>query len=151
MVVFSQGEDGLLRYQGRLCVPDVGDLRQHILAEAHNSRYSIHPGATKMYRDLREVYWLNVMKRDIADFVNKCPNCQQVNVEHQKPGEMTRQIDIPTWKWEVINMNFITVLPCTCRTHDLIWVIVDRMTKSSRFLAVKSTYSIEDYAKLYIN
>ena len=48
--VFSKGGDGLLRYQGRLCVPDVGELRQHILAEAHNSRYSIHPGATKMYQ-----------------------------------------------------------------------------------------------------
>ena len=55
--VFSQGGDGGLRYQGRLCVPDVGELRQHILAEAHNSRYSIHPGATKMYLNLREVYW----------------------------------------------------------------------------------------------
>ena len=40
--------DGVLRYQGRLCVPDVGELRQDILAEAYNSRYSIHPGATKM-------------------------------------------------------------------------------------------------------
>ena len=55
--VFSLGGDGVLRYQGRLCVPDVGELRQHILAEDHNSKYSIHPGATKMYRDLREVYW----------------------------------------------------------------------------------------------
>ena len=54
--VFSQVGGGVLRYQGRLCVPNVGELRQHILAEAHNSRYSIHPGATKMYRDLREVY-----------------------------------------------------------------------------------------------
>ena len=51
--VFSQGGDGVLRYRGRLCVPDVGDLRQHIIVEAHNSRYSIHSGATKMYRDLR--------------------------------------------------------------------------------------------------
>ena len=78
--VFSQGGYGVLRYQGRLCVPDVGDFRQHI--EAHNSRYSIHPGATKMYRDLREVYWWNGMKSDIADFVSKCPNCHQVKVEH---------------------------------------------------------------------
>ena len=149
--VFSQGGDGVLRYQGRLCVPDVGELRQHILAEAHNSRYFIHPGATKMYRDLREVYWWNGMKRDIADFVAKCPNCQQVKVEHQKPGGMTQEIDIPTWKWEVINMDFITGLPRTRRQHDSIWVIVDRVTKSSRFLAVKTTDSAEDYAKLYIN
>ncbi|KAH0655152.1 hypothetical protein KY285_030034 [Solanum tuberosum] len=149
--VFSQGGDGVLRYQGRLCVPDMGELRQHILTEAHNSRYSIHPGATKMYRDLREVYWWNGMKRDIANFVAKCPNCQQVKVEHQKPGGMTQEIDIPTLKWEVINMDFITGLPRTRRQHDSIWVIVDRVTKSSHFLAVKTTDSAEDYAKLYIN
>ena len=53
--VFSQGGDGVLRYQGRLCVPDVGELRQHILSKTHNSRYSIHTGSTKMYRNLQEV------------------------------------------------------------------------------------------------
>ena len=80
--VFSQRGDVVLRYQGRLCVPDVGELRNHILAEAHNSRYSIHPGATKMYHDLREVYLWNGMNRDIADFVSKFPNCSQVKVKH---------------------------------------------------------------------
>ena len=50
----------------------------------------------------------------------------------------------------MINMYFITGLPRTRRHHDSIWVIVDRMTKSSRFLAVKTTYSAEDYAKLYL-
>jgi len=50
--VFSQGGDGVLRYQGCLCVPNVGELRQQILTEAHNSRYSIHIGDTKMYHDL---------------------------------------------------------------------------------------------------
>ncbi|WMV32800.1 hypothetical protein MTR67_026185 [Solanum verrucosum] len=139
--VFSQGGDGVLRYQGRLCVHDVGELRQNILAEAYNSRYSIHPGATKMYRDLREVYWWNGMKRDIADFMAKCPNCQHVKIEHQKPGGMTHEIDISTWKWEVINMDFITGLPRTRRQHDSIWVIVDRVTMSSRFLVVKTTDS----------
>ena len=74
--VFSHAGDGVLRYQDRLCVPDVGELRKHILVEAHYSRYSIHLGATKMYRDLWEVYWWNDMKRDIADFVSKCSNCQ---------------------------------------------------------------------------
>ena len=89
-----------------------------------------------MYRDLREVYWWNGMKRDIADFVSKF---QQVKVEHQKPGGMTQEIDIPTWKWDVIYMDLITGLPRTRTQHDSIWVIVDRMTKSSRFLAVKTT------------
>lgn len=47
-------------------------------------RYSIHPQLTKMYRDLREVYWRNGINKDIAGFVAKCQNCQQVKVEHKK-------------------------------------------------------------------
>ena len=105
--VFFQGGDGVLRYQDRLCVPDVGELRKHILVEAHYSRYSIHLGATKMYRDLREVYWWSGMKRDIEDLVSKYPNCQQVNIEHQKLRGMTQEIDIPTWKRDVIIIYFI--------------------------------------------
>ena len=73
-----------------------------------------------------------------------------MKVEHRKLGGMTQEINIPTWKWDVINMDFITGLPRTRRQYDSIRVIVDRMTKSSRFLAVKTAYSAEDYAKLYL-
>ncbi|KAH0651615.1 hypothetical protein KY284_031527 [Solanum tuberosum] len=107
---FSQGGDGMLRYQVRLCVPDVDGLREQILEDAHSSWYSIHLGATKMYRDLQEVYWWNGMKRDIARFVAKCPNYQQVKVEHQRLGGLSQNISIPTY----------------------------RMTKSSQLIPVKS-------------
>ena len=63
---------------------------------------------------------------------------------------MTQEINIPTWKWVVINMDFNTRLNGTLRQHDSIWVIVDRINKSSRFLAVQTADSIEDYDKLYI-
>ena len=43
---FILGGDAILRYQDRLCVPDVDDLRTRIIVEAHGSRYSIHPGST---------------------------------------------------------------------------------------------------------
>jgi len=147
---FSQGGDGVRRYQGRLCVPVVDALRERILEEAHGSQYSIHPGATKMYRDLREIYWWNGMKGDIASFVAKCPNCQQVKIEHQRPGGLYQDISIPTWKWEDVNMDFVVGLPRTRRQHDSIWVIIDRMTKSSHFLPVKTAFLAEDYAMLYI-
>ncbi|WMV13401.1 hypothetical protein MTR67_006786 [Solanum verrucosum] len=74
--------------------------KEKILEEAHGLRYSIHSGATKMYRGLREVYWWNGLKKDITGFVTKCPNCQQVKAEHQKPRGLSQYIDIPTWKWE---------------------------------------------------
>ena len=140
MEVFSQGGYGVLAYQGRVCVLDVGELRQHILAEAHYYRYFIHPGSTKIYQDQWEVYWLKGNNRDIEDFVSKFPNCQQVKVEHHKPRGMTQDIYIPILKWELINMDFITGLPRTRRQRDSIWVIVDRKTMSYRFLAVMTTY-----------
>ena len=75
--------DGVLRYQGRLCVPNVDGLRNQILEEAHGSRYSIHLGSTMMNHDLRKVFQWEGLKKDKAEFNAKCPNCQQVKAEHQ--------------------------------------------------------------------
>ena len=147
---FKVTPDGVLRYEGRLCVPDTAGQRRQVMGEAHSARYSIHPGSTKMYHDLRCLYWWDGMKKDIAEFVAQCPNCQQVKIEHQKPGGLLQEIEIPTWKWEMINMDFITGLPRTQRKYDSIWVIVDRLTKSAHFLPVRTTYSAEDYARLYV-
>ncbi|WMV46356.1 hypothetical protein MTR67_039741, partial [Solanum verrucosum] len=61
----------------------------------------------------REIYWWNGMKKDISEFVAKCPNCQQVKVEHQKPGSLSQDISIPTWKWADLNMDFVVGLPRT--------------------------------------
>ncbi|XP_070013626.1 uncharacterized protein [Nicotiana sylvestris] len=79
------GDDGVQRVQGRLCVPNVNRLREKILEEAHSSRYSIHPGATKMYRDLRQHYWWWRMK-DIVEYVARCLNFQRVKYEQQRLG-----------------------------------------------------------------
>ncbi|XP_070005497.1 uncharacterized protein [Nicotiana sylvestris] len=96
---FSFGNNnGTLRCQGRLRIPDSDSLQERILAKAHTSRYSVYLGSTKMYHDLKEVYWWNNMKRDVADFVAKCPNCQQVKAEHQRPGGFLISIEISMWK-----------------------------------------------------
>ncbi|XP_070050506.1 uncharacterized protein [Nicotiana tomentosiformis] len=97
---FDITEDGVLRYRGRLCVPNVAGLRRQVMGETHYSRYSIHPGVRKMHHDIREIYWLDGMKKDIAEFVAQCPNCQQVKIKNQKPGGLLQAIEIPTWKWE---------------------------------------------------
>ena len=59
----------MLRYHGRLCVPNIDNLRPNIIAEAHGSWYFIHQGSTKMYHDIMEIYWWEGMKRDISMFV----------------------------------------------------------------------------------
>jgi hypothetical protein len=73
---FSEDDQGVLRYKGRICVPNVKKLKDKILHEAHESAYSIHPGGNKMYHDLKATYWWYGMKRDVAEYVALCDTCQ---------------------------------------------------------------------------
>ena len=148
---FTLTEDDVLFYQNRLCVPNDDNLRRKILNEAHTSPFAMHPGGTKMYQTIKEHYWWNGMKRDIAEFISKCLVCQQVKAEHQVPVGLLQPLSMPEWKWERITMDFVSGLPRTQRNHDAIWVIVDRLTKSAHFLAIKMDYSLERLAELYIN
>ena len=104
-----------------------------------------------MYHDLIHIYWWDGMKKDIAEYVAKCPYCQQVKAEHLKPCSLTQMIEVSTLKWEAINMDFVVGLPRTRRQHNSVWVIVDTMTKFAEFKPVKSTYRDEDYLTLYID
>jgi len=116
---FVVHEDGTLRFQNRLCVPKNGELRKQILEEAHNTRYSVNPGGIKMYRDLRQYFWWNNMKKDVVEYVNKCLICQKVKPEHQRPVGELRPLEIPTWKWESISMHFVMGLPFLPRKRML--------------------------------
>ncbi|EOY08667.1 Retrotransposon protein, Ty3-gypsy subclass, putative [Theobroma cacao] len=149
--MFTKGTDGVLRYGTRLYVPDGDGLRREILEEAHMAAYVVHPGATKMYQDLKEVYWWEGLKRDVAEFVSKCLVCQQVKAEHQKPAGLLQPLPVPEWKWEHIAMDFVTGLPRTSGGYDSIWIVVDRLTKSAHFLPVKTTYGAAQYARVYVD
>ncbi|KAJ9547869.1 hypothetical protein OSB04_020412 [Centaurea solstitialis] len=141
---------GLLTRFGRVWVPRAGTARQTLLEEAHKSKFSIHPGATKMYRDLRTGYWWPGMKRDVARYVESCLTCLKVKAEHQKPHGKMQPLEIPEWKWENITMDLITKLPKTPRKFDAIWVIVDRLTKSALFLAISESSTAEQLAEIYV-
>src|SRR4051812_5478553 len=79
-----------------------------ILQEAHDTPLSIHPGSTKMYRDLRQRFWWTGMKREIAQFVVECDVCRRIKVEHQRPVGTLQPLPIPEWKWDKVSMDFIT-------------------------------------------
>ncbi|KAJ9565224.1 hypothetical protein OSB04_001190 [Centaurea solstitialis] len=148
--LLTEDSRGLKLFQGRIWVPKLCGNRELLLDDAHKSKYSIHPGSTKMYRDLKMNYWWPVMKLDVASYVEKCVTCLQVKAEHQKPYGSWQPLDIPEWKWEHITMDFVTKLPRTLRGHDTIWVIVDRLTKSAHFLEMRETLLMDKLAKLYI-
>jgi hypothetical protein len=77
---FTEDEQGTIWFKTRIYVPEIEHMRQHILREAHDSAYSIHPVSTKMYQDLKEKYWWYGLKRDVATYVATyvalCDVCQ---------------------------------------------------------------------------
>ena len=88
------------------------------------------------------------MKNDIVDFVNRCLTCQKVKAEHQRPAGELQQLEIPEWKWEHLTMDFVVGLPKISEGYDAIWVVIDRLTKSASFIAVRMTYTLEKLAEL---
>ncbi|GKD49430.1 putative reverse transcriptase domain-containing protein [Tanacetum coccineum] len=85
------------------------------------------------------LYWWPGMKKDIAVYVSRCLTCLKVEAEHQRPFGLLQQPEIPEWKWEGITMDFMMKLPRTSSWHDTIWVIVDRLTKSTHFLPMRKS------------
>nr|GFB72084.1 putative reverse transcriptase domain-containing protein [Tanacetum cinerariifolium] len=148
--IFKIRSNGIRYHDKRIWLPLHGGLRDLIMHESHKSKYSIHSGSTKMYQDLRKLYWWPNMKADIATYVSRYLTCAKVKAEHLKPSGLLQQPEIPEWKWENVTMDFVTGIPRTPRGYDSIWVIVDRLTKSAYFLRKKKTDSIEKLGELYL-
>jgi hypothetical protein len=99
-----------------------------------------------MYQDLKQNFWWSNMKVDIAMYVAECDTCHRMKASHLKSAGALQPLSIPMWKWDDISMDFIMGLPLISRKKDSIWVIVDRLTKTTHFIAVHTTYSVQQYA-----
>ena len=97
-VEFSISPDDILHFKGRLCIPDDAQLKEKILSEAHTTPYLVHPGATKMYKDLKEQFWWTGMKKEVAEYVAKCLACKKIKAKHQRPSGELQPLEIPEWK-----------------------------------------------------
>ena len=82
--------------------------------------------------------------------VERCLTCRRVKVEHQRLHGKLQPLEVPQWKWEQISMDFMTKLPRTARGVDAIWVIVDRLTKSTHFLAISESSSTKRLVEIYV-
>ncbi|GAU29258.1 hypothetical protein TSUD_392080 [Trifolium subterraneum] len=147
---FKIDENGVVKFRGRVCVPDVPELKKMIFDEGHKSGLSIHPGLVKMYQDLKNLFWWPRMKKEIAEYVYACLVCQKSKIEHQKPSSLLQPLFIPEWKWDSIAMDFVGGLPKTAKGNEVIWVVVDRLTKSAHFIAIKVRTSVPKLAEIYV-
>ena len=88
------------------------------------------------------------MKKHVKEFVRRCLTCQEVKAEHQRPTRLLQPLEVAKWKWEHITMDFVTRLPRMSQGHEAMWVIVNRLTKFAHFLAVRMTFTLEEFLQV---
>jgi hypothetical protein len=91
---FQVVDDGSWMIEQCLYVSDDEMVKQMVLRDAHESQFTMHPGSTRMYQDLKHHYWWPNMKRELVEYVSKCGICQQVKVEHQRLVEPLQPLQI---------------------------------------------------------
>ena len=82
----------------------------------------------------------------LSVFVKK----KQVKTEHQHPAGLLQPLPIPNWKWEIISLDFITRLPKNQNLNDSIMVVVDKLSKATHFIPVKTTYKDANIADIFL-
>jgi hypothetical protein len=95
---FWKDHQDVIWFGKRLVVPVDPEIKKIILDEAHKSKFSIHPGSTKMYQDLKQNFWWSNMKVDIAKYVAECDTCHRMKASHLKSEGVLQPLSIPMWK-----------------------------------------------------
>lgn len=112
---------GTLWFKGRLCVPQRSEVKDDIFWEVHRTPYTVCPGETKMYCDLKQNVWWKRMNVDIANYVASCEVCQHVKDEHKHPVGLLQPWEVPQWHWDDISMDYVVMLACSPWGEDVIW------------------------------
>ncbi|KAJ9515735.1 hypothetical protein QJQ45_002627 [Haematococcus lacustris] len=148
-----QDTDGLWRISGKdlVVVPNVPELREHILHEMHDAAYAGHVGMTKTLERVTRVFWWNTVRANVRDYVGTCDACQRDKSSNSKPGGLLRPLTVPGYRWEHVSMDLVTKLPTGTHGYDAICVIVDRLSKMVHFVPCKESMNAMAFTRLFIN
>jgi hypothetical protein len=126
------------------------DLRQKIFLSIHASASGGHSGIRVTYQKLKHIFYWPKMKQFITEQIVACPTCQISKTEKVPYPGLLDPLPIPTSKWSAISMDFIEGLPKS-KGHDVILVVVDRLTKYAHFLPLAHPYTVHKVATLFID
>jgi Integrase zinc binding domain len=136
-------------FDDRLCVPKDPDLKNKILTEAHDSRYAINLGETKMYQTLKRHFWWKKMHKEIVQYVVRCLVCQKVKAGRKRPAGLVQPLSKSKHKFDIITIDFITGFPRTRLGHNVVWVIIDMLIQITHFIPFRLETSAEDMERLH--
>ena len=145
----STNSQGLYLRDSRVYVPNDTVIKNSIMFEAHDAKYSGHFGVAKTLKLVERLFWWPNFRKEILHYVNHCPLCQYNKSVQLKPAGLLQPLPIPERPWDSVSFDFIVQLPKTLKGHDAIVVFVDRLTKMVHFQPTTSDVSAEGFAFLW--
>jgi len=146
---WSVTDDGFLRYDKLIYIPDSNDLRLRVLRYKHDHILSGHPGQSKTIDLIRRDYTWPGLRDFVKKYIKSCTTCMRAKPQRHKPYGLLKQLPIPERPWNSISMDFIETLP-TSSDCDSILVVVDRLTKQAIFIPTTIHCTSEDLAVIFI-
>ena len=146
---WSVTDDGFLRQNNLIYIPDSGDLRLRVLRNKHDHILSGHPGQSKTIDLIRRDYTWPGLRDFVKKYIKSCTTCMRAKPQRHKPYGLLKQLPIPERPWNSISMDFIETLP-TSSACDSILVVVDRLTKQAIFIPTTIHCTSEDLAVIFI-
>ncbi|KAJ4802427.1 polyprotein [Rhynchospora pubera] len=142
-------ENGVIKRKGRLYVGSDAAMKEKIMKEFHASSIGGHSGMQATYQRIKRAFYWSGMKREICSFVRECDICQRNKNEHVPYPGLLQPLPIPEKVWDCITMDFIEGLPIS-EGKNVIFVVVDRLTKYAHFMALSHPYSAQGVAKIFM-
>src|SRR3979490_1141631 len=146
---WTQTDDGFLRLDNRIYVPDTENLRLRVLQYKHDHVLSGHFGQNKTEALIRREYTWPGLQTSVVEFCKSCTTCMRSKSQRHKPYSFLKQLPIPERPWNSISMDFIEQLPPSLGFTSIL-VIVCRLTKQSIFIPMVDTITSADLAKLFV-
>lgn len=143
--------EGIYRKDGKAVVPDAETLRSDVLYLIHDSHFGGHVGAERTWEQVQRDFWWPTLRADVNEHVRTCEVCQRDKTSRQLPTGMLQPLEIPERRWESVSMDFITALPETLRGHTQIVVFVDRLSKMTHLVPLKTNATALDVAQCFVH
>jgi hypothetical protein len=141
--------DGLLRYKNKVWVGHVPQLQNRIIATLHSSPIGGHSGVPVTLRRIKQYFAWTGMNAAVHSFVSSCSVCQQAKPDRAKYPGLLQPLPIPEGAWQTISMDFVEGLPHSAG-KNVIFVVMDKFSKYSHFLALSHPFSAVSVAKLFM-
>ncbi|KAI1507079.1 hypothetical protein Ptr86124_013994, partial [Pyrenophora tritici-repentis] len=133
--------NSLVYFRGRLFIPYDDDLRKDIVRRFHDTATAGHGGKRSTYYLVSQQYYWPLMTDTVAQYTRSCVVCRRAKPYRDRKQGLLHPLPVPKRFWTDISVDFITPLPdCTRfgRTYSHVMVVIDRLSKSQRFIALDS-------------